>query len=98
MAPQSPGGPPYPLVALTAGYRRWRPRRLGFGDQAGGRRRLLARPATVFAGVELETLTALRTYFLACAIHGRPRGFALMRPRRALNKQLEICARLSKSD
>ena len=30
----------------------------------------------------LATLTTLGAYFLACAIHGRPRDFTLMRPRR----------------
>jgi leader peptidase (prepilin peptidase)/N-methyltransferase len=63
-----------PLLALMAGYRRWRGRDgLGLGDVklaavAGAWLSLV----TVFAVIELATLSALGAYFVAGAIRKRP--------------------------
>jgi leader peptidase (prepilin peptidase) / N-methyltransferase len=63
-----------PLLALMAGYRRWRGRDgLGLGDVklaavAGAWLSLV----TVFAVIELATLAALGAYFMAGAIRKRP--------------------------
>jgi leader peptidase (prepilin peptidase)/N-methyltransferase len=63
-----------PFLALMAAYRRWRGRDgLGLGDiKLAGVAGAWLGLATVFAAVELATLTALGAYFLTGAIRKRP--------------------------
>ena len=71
---KSPGSPPYPW----SGYR-WCAAAMGLGSAISSWRPSRALPRH-FAGVELATLAALGAYFLAGAIHRRPRGFASNAP------------------
>jgi leader peptidase (prepilin peptidase) / N-methyltransferase len=63
-----------PFLALMAAYRRWRGRNgLGLGDiKLAGVAGAWLGLATVFAAIELATLTALGAYFLTGAIRKRP--------------------------
>ena len=63
-----------PLLALMAGYRWWRGRDgLGLGDiKLAGVARAWLGLVTVFAVVELATLSALVAFFLNGAIRKRP--------------------------
>ena len=63
-----------PLLALMAAYRRWRGRDgLGLGDvKLAGVAGAWLGLATVFAAIELATLSALAAYFLTGTIRKRP--------------------------
>jgi len=71
-----------PFLALMAGYRWWRGRDgLGLGDvKLAGVAGAWLSIFTVFAVVELATLSALGAYFLAAAIRQRPLKATAMLP------------------
>jgi leader peptidase (prepilin peptidase) / N-methyltransferase len=71
-----------PFLALMAGYRWWRGRDgLGLGDvKLAAVAGAWLNVVTVFAVVELATLTALGAYFLAAAIRRRPLKATAMLP------------------